>query len=304
MASIHTGKKAFTIIEVLAVFAVILLLVSIVGVSVANMVTNARRQSAISGIESLFRATQTAALATSRERRVVLRVTYPNLGNAKLGVIYEGQPKVDYWVERKKNDSLNTWEGNYTEPLDEAQSLPAGVTLVDIDGGMIIPRNPTEARVNSDNTFSYFISFVFSADGQITTIQGRTRKSDQLRPPDGDRPVIKNPVLHFMYDGTTVRMAGVDPPASDYDYLRKIESIGIPAWDAALNTDPASLASTRSELLNLFGPNADPNHQYAGRSQVLSLYLLRITGMVAAFDYGIFDPWPRLPLPDDIKAGI
>lgn len=302
MTSIHTGKKGFTIIEVLAVFAVILILVSVVGVSVTNMVANARRQSAISGIESLFRATQTAALATSRERRVVLRVTYPNLGNAKLGVIYEGNPRVDYWVERKRNDSLSSWEGNYTEPLDEAQNLPAGVTLIDIDGGMIIPRNPTEARLNSDNTYSFFISFVFSADGQITTIQGRTRKSDQLRAPDGDRPVITNPALHFMYDGTTINMSGVNPSAAEYDYLREIEAIGIPAWDAKLNA-PGAVLSVSSKIEGLFGPNAHQNHQFAGRSQVLTLYLLRITGMVAAFEYGIFPPWPRLPLPDDFKAG-
>ncbi len=302
MARIESRAKGFTIVEMLAVFSIVLLLVSIVGVSVTKSIENARRNTALSGIEAVFRAAQTAALTTNRERRVVIETIYN--GEGALSDIYAAQPRVDFWVEKKIVESKTNWEpNNYSAPLDDKLSLPGGVYLTDVDGGLVIPTSPTSGLNNSDGTYSWYLSFVFGADGQITTIQGRKRtNASTLQSPEGDRKVTRNPALHFMYKGTTIDMEGVEPTTADILYIERIKTAGLMAWSTLLESDttPSSLTSFSNELYNVYGPSAEPNLQFAGRSQVMTLYLLRITGLTAAFDYGIYQPWPRVPLPDEL----
>lgn len=302
MTSNNSRARGFTLVETLAVFSIILILVGIVGVNVTRMMENARKNTALSGIEAVFRAAQSATLATNRERRVVIQTTYA--GEGALSDIYAAQPKFDFWVEKKIVESKANWEpDNYSPPLDDKLSLPGGVYLTDVDGGAMIPTTPTVGFNNGDGTYSWFVSFVFSADGQIKTIQGRKRTgASTLQSPEGDRDVNRNPALHFMYKGTMIDMSGVEPVTADVLYLDRIKTAGLMAWSSVLATDstPGTLSSLSSELYNSFGPRADANLQFAGRSQVLTLYLLRITGLAANFDYGIYQPWPRVPLPDEL----
>jgi len=300
----RTGSrgKGFTIVEMLAVFTIVMLLVTIVGVSVTKSIENARRSTALSGIEAVFRAAQSATLATNRERRVDIETRY--LGEGALSDIYAAQPVVSFWVEKKRVESKTHWDpDNYSDPLDDKLSLPGGVYLTDVDGGMVIPTNPTAGLNHGDGTYSWYLSFVFSADGQIKTIQGRKRSgASSLQSPEGDRKVTRNPALHFMYRGTTIDMSGVEPTTADILYIDRIKNSGIAAWSTVLESDstPAALSGLTNDLYSNFGPSAAPNLQFAGRSQVMTLYLLRITGLAAAFDYGIYQPWPRVPLPDEL----
>ena len=302
MARIESHTRGFTIVETLAVFAVILLLVAIVGVSVTKSIENARKSTALSGIEAVFRAAQSACLATNRERRVVIETRYS--GEGALSDIYAAQPVVNFWVEKKRVESKPHWDpDNYSEPLDDQLSLPGGVYLTDIDGGMVIPTNPTMGLNHGDGTYSWYVSYVFGADGQIKTIQGRKRSgASTLQAPEGDRKVTRNPALHFMYRGTTIEMTGVEPTSADILYIDRIKTAGLMAWSTTFESDttPTALTSLTNELYAAYGPSAVPNLQFAGRSQVLTLYLLRITGLSAAFDYGIYQPWPRVPLPDEL----
>jgi hypothetical protein len=286
----------------LAVFSIVLILVAIVGVSVTKSVENARKSTALSGIESMFRAAQSACLATNRQRRVVIETRYS--GDGALSDIYSAQPVVRFWVERKKNESKPNWEpDNYSDPLDDVLSLPGGVSLTDVDGGMVIPTNPTVGLNHGDGTYSWYVCFVFGADGQIKTIQGRKRSgATTLQTPEGDRKVNRNPALHFMYRGTTIDMTGVEPTSPEILYIDRIKTAGLTAWSTALESDttPTALTALTNELYNAYGPTAEPNLQFAGRSQVLTLYMLRITGLTASFDYGVYQPWPRVPLPDEL----
>ncbi|MCG3198468.1 MAG: hypothetical protein GHCLOJNM_02969 [bacterium] len=275
----------FTPIEMVAVLAVIGVLVALVGVSVTSMIASARRDTALGQVATVFRAAQTAALATNQERRVVVRVTYPILetSSPSLSALYEAGIRVDFWVERKVNPALDNWDPtNYSEPLDDPQTLPAGVQLVDIDGRAVIPTGSNAGKNNGDGTQSYYICFVYAEDGQITTMQ-RTSRAPNAQVVSNS--VVRNPALHFMFSGTVLDLGEV---GGDIDYLSLI-----------LPIDSAPLTAPNPELARLL---SNVNQEYEARPQVHTLYLLRLTGQTVAYDYGIHYPWPRMPLPDTFEG--
>jgi prepilin-type N-terminal cleavage/methylation domain-containing protein len=286
--------KGYTLVEALFVIAIIAILISVLGVSVAGMLANARRDTALGQVASVFRAAHTATLATNEERRVVLRITYPNSGgDIPLSSLYEKSPKVDFWVERKLNvfrDWIHEGKPNHSPPLDDVQSLPAGVFLTDFEVDKVFqsvfPKPQSKGQDNQDGTRSWYLSFVYSSGGALTYYQldgnrqdgELDRGSGDFDPAQGNR-VTSNIALHVAYNGTTLKRGGPDEPVPDIDYLQIIQN-------------PSINPLMSSELVQ--------DQQL--RSQIHTLYLLRLTGQTVAYDYGIYSPWPKTPLPETAQG--
>jgi prepilin-type N-terminal cleavage/methylation domain-containing protein len=260
-------EKAFSLVELLMVIAVMAILIATVGVSITNLLANTRRDNALGQITNVFRAAQAAALATNQERRVVIR---------------SQESRFDYWVEKKINKVI-PWDGNFSEPLDDVQNLPAGVVLVDIDG-LPVP----EPSYNS---------FIYAPDGSIKAIQRNSRTAPE--------ETVGNIALHFTYSGPVIDLRKLDlvrdgkinqsdvqaarwPLPSEISY-NNAEFTYVPPFSDQMKEDLKSLSE-------------DSYTRFTVRPQVHTLYLLHLTGQAVSYDYGIYSPWPRKPLPETAQG--
>lgn len=288
-------KRGFTLVEALMVMAVLGILISLVGISISSLLAGARRDNALGQISAVFRSAQMAALATNDERRVVIRFTYSDSTDNTLLGAYSSLPRIDFWVERKINKALSSWEsGNFSEPLDDLQTMPAGVYLVDLNGRRLVPDNLSQGKDNGDGTRSYYVSIVFARDGSVTLLQRDGRTDDQI---DSEEPVTSNLALHVTFNGTILDLGEYKKVYGDtgnvpgqIDYLEKIQ----PA-----STQGAGIVDSDLQRLS-----DDPQVSYILRTQVQTLYILQLTGQIVSYDYGIYPPWPRRPLPDTFEGGV
>ena len=277
------NRGGFSTIELLMVMGIILLLTGLVSVSMVNMLTTARADNALSQISATFQAAHRGALALNQERRVVLETVYPDLeANTPPRQFYERGVRTEFWVEKKINQAT-PWNSNFSAPLNDVQILPSGVLLIDFDANILVPFDqPSLGKDNGDGTRSLYWSFVYSGDGRITEIRRSGRNPNE---PEVNFPVQRNIALHFMYNGTLIDMGDSQPPRAGLEY------------PDLLATDP-NAAAVIAEFQN------EVDHEYRARSQIQTLYLLRLTGLVAAYNYGIFSPWPKRPLPDQFQEAI
>jgi len=285
----HTGRqcshcRGFSNLELMVVMAIIILLAGMTSLTVIRMIRDAKEKSALSQISAIMRAARQAALAKREERRVVLKVTYP--GDATtLKQVFEGQPIFEFWVERKRRRNVS-WDvpENVSPPLDDVQSLATGLVLVDVNGRSIVPAEPSKGEPNEDNTRSFKSYLIFSSQGVVTYF---------YRQDDGGiaqaQPLTTNLALHFMFGGATVDLRDADPSHESIDYLEFVS-------DREMVQFPAQ------ELLSLVS-SPPSKTEFLSRTQAQTLYIIRLTGQSAAYDYGIYPPWPRSTLPEEAFEG-
>ena len=163
-------RRGFSTLELFVVIGVILILVGVVSLNATNLIAEARRESALGQVAAVFRAARQAAQTLNEERRVVLEVTYS--GDAQTQAeAYDLDPVLRYWVERKRVRTKD-WDEESPDryaspPLDDVQTLPPGITLVDINGRGLIPENLNSGESNPDGTRSLKTFVVFNSKGVV-----------------------------------------------------------------------------------------------------------------------------------------
>ena len=285
------GPAGFTTVELLVAVAVMLALIGAGTLGVISVVESARSETALDQISAAFKFTRQAALTTNRERRLVIRVTYPKVNT--LRDAYEIGVRTDFWIEEKLRRAEETWQRNFSEPLNDIQSLPAGVILTDINGRSLIPASANGAirpigkleTIGSDPSYRYWVSIVFNSRGRVTSIlreSQRTDPSGDFQPPEIP---LGNLAFHFLVRGTLIDMTESEPPLDSIDYLQTLSGENF-------TDDPDPL---------LVALESQVDWRFRGRPQCQTLYLISLTGMTVRYTYGIFPPWPNTTLPLSIE---
>lgn len=279
-------RSGFTTIELLLVIGIMLVLMGILSIGSTEILQQSRKETALNGIASIFRAARQGALTTNQPRRVVLEMNYSGQAGTHADA-YELGPVLEFWVEKKQVRNRG-WDDNYVI-LNSPNQLPSGAFLVDINGRGVLPANLASGRRNRNGTFSFFTNIVIDSKGRIVEIQRETRS------PDGNdvqivEPVNTNLALHFSFGGTQIDLTQAVPPGDSLDYLSFINFNNM-----LLNPD-----ATLNQLVAAARNDPTSDQEIVGRTQMHTLYLLRLTGQAATYDYGIYPPWPIPPVPEGL----
>jgi type II secretory pathway pseudopilin PulG len=284
-------RRGFSTLELFVVIGVILILVGVVSLNATNLIAEARRDSALGQVAAVFRAARQAAQTLNEERRVVLEVTYS--GDAQdQAEAYDLDPVLRYWVERKRVRTKD-WDEESPDryaspPLDDVQTLPPGITLVDINGRGLIPENLNSGESNPDGTRSLKTFVVFNSKGVVIRHYRR-----------GDDPAVvsssrlqSNLAMHFMFGSTTLDLTLGQPPRGTLEYTD------------FLNDGYTVAAPAIAGELQQWEADGFEDARFRGRPQCHTLYLLRLTGQSNEYEYGIYPPWPTSILPENLEEAI
>ncbi len=280
--------SGFSTIELLMVIAIMMILIGILSIGSVEILDKSRKENALKGISAVFRNARQGALTTNQPRRVVLEISYSGQASSHQEA-YELGPILEFWIEKKQVRNRG-WQDNY-EPVNSPNEMPPGVTLVDINGRGILPDNVANGRRNRNGTFSYFTSFVINSKGRITEIQRETRSPTG----NGDvivEPVLTNLALHFMFGNTQIDLSEAVPPGEVLDYLSFIN----------YNNMIQQPAPELNQIVTNARSDPTSDQEIMGRTQMHTLYLLRLTGQAANYDYGIYAPWPISPVPESLEG--
>lgn len=281
-----SSRRGFSTLELFVVIGVILFLVGMVSFNAVTMIRAAKQETALSQISAVFRAARQAAQTRNEERRVVLEVTYSGVAQFQQDA-YELGPTLRYWVERKRIRTQGWTPENVSPPLDDTQTLPPGIMLVDVNGRTVIPEPVSRGVENPDGSRSLKTFVVFNSRGVATRLY---REGD----PE-EYPLKTNVAFHFMIGTTDVDMSAGVPPGGIIRYL-DLNSV-YDEWRDSLPPVEPQFQDWEDDANRV-------NYRYVGRTQAQTLYLLRLTGQSQAYPYGIYPPWPNSILPESDNEAI
>lgn len=255
-------KRGFSLTELLVVLAIMGL---ISGLAIYSFINLSRSMRLISAGEALNQA-----LINARQQAITSRVSRRVALN-----LYHNT----YWVERKKSESL-PWDppggGSNSERISEVERLPDYVVFGDVGGF-----TADDIRESDNNKKIWYIDF--DTRGSVFTYPKSPppmlNPNIRREPPYSQR---SNLAIHLIMENARI-------PISENE-------------DRPYDLKDGQLVSF-IERISAVDKNGDGLDDYSGhdvritaaaRRQVVSVFVLSLTGRSRVFDYGYGTPWSEI----------
>ncbi len=274
-------RAGFSLLEVIVVFSIISLMIGVGAVGYRNLIDSSKVGAGSSMVAAQIRQARQYAVALRESRRVVILIERLSSGSDDQDPAVDRlNPPIKVWTEKKRTESALFGTDNAVQ-ITDAQSLTSGVTVASIYlPGTSTPRINTESgyfakgsandpNISDANSYYCKIYVEFNPRGQLAGVyfdRGVYQESNKADSVSGGQAF-----LHFIQWAERIDLG--DSGGEKY-YTELIEG---------------------SQLQKLTRED-DGVDNIKERGKAKTIEILRLTGRVREYEYGIGLPWSTVTL--------